>query len=120
MKLETTQAKVIKWFARISALLILLIGLPFYFGYGNPLPFINPEYTFAENAGLIVFPIIFVGLVLGWKYEKLGGYLVSAPLMLGFILSLIAKTSFPINILIALIPGLLYLAVGYNKVNDIN
>ena len=115
MKFSKEQITVMKWFARISALIILLLGLPFYFGYGNPLPFINPDYTLAENIGLTAVPIILLGLALGWKYEKLGGYLVSAPLILGFILSLIVKFAFPINMLIALIPGFLYLMVGYNK-----
>jgi len=46
------QLKIYKWFARIFALAILLLGTPFYFGYGNPLPFVNPEYTLAENVGL--------------------------------------------------------------------
>lgn len=118
MKFEKEQIKVMKWFARITSLLILLIGLPFYFGYGNPLPFINPDYTLAENIGLIFFPMILLGLALGWKYKKLGGYLVIIPLVLGFVSSLIFHFSFPINMLIALIPGLLYLVVGYNKFEE--
>lgn len=115
MKLDEKLIKILRWFARISALLFLLIGLPFYFGYGNPLPFINPEYNFAENAGLTAVPIIFFGLLLGWRYEKLGGYLVSIPLFLGFVLSLLTKAVFPINMLIVLIPGILYLVVGHNQ-----
>lgn len=119
MKLEQTQLTTIKWFARISSLLILLIGLPFYFGYSNPLPFINPDYTLAENIGLTAVPIILLGLALGWKYEKIGGYMVIFPLVLDFIACLIVKFAFPINMLIALIPGILYLIVGYNKAKKI-
>jgi len=116
MKLEKEQTKVMVWFARIMSFLILLIGVPFYFGYGNPLPFINPEYTLGENIGLTLTPVILLGLVIGWRYEKLGGYLICIPLLFGFILSLIFKLGFPINMLMALIPGILYLIVGYNKV----
>ena len=118
MKLIKEQIIVMRWFAKISALIILLIGLPFYFGYGNPLPFINLDYTLAENIGLTAVPIILLGLAIGWKYEKLGGYMVSLPLVLGFIACLIVKFTFPINMLIALIPGALYLTVGYNKKHD--
>lgn len=114
MKFTKEQITVMKWFARISALIILLIGLPFYFGYGNPLPFINLDYTLVENTGLTAVPIIIIGLALGWKYEKIGGYMVTLPLILCFTMQL----SFPINMLIALIPGLLYLIVGYNKKYD--
>lgn len=72
MKFKKEQIKVVKWIARISALLLLLMVLPFYFGYGNPLPFVDPTYTLAENIGLTAFPIILLGLALGWRYEKLG------------------------------------------------
>ena len=80
------------------------------------MPFVNPDYTFGENFGLTLFPLILIGLALGWKFEKLGGYLVSATIVLGFIVSLIAQEDFfPITILVALIPGILYLIVAYKK-----
>ncbi len=53
MKLNKRTFKTLKWTARIFALAILLFGLPFYFGYGNPLPFIDPEATVWENTWLI-------------------------------------------------------------------
>lgn len=43
MKINEKELKIIKWTARIIALAVLLLGLPFYFGYRNPLPFANPE-----------------------------------------------------------------------------
>jgi len=49
----------------------LVLGLPFYSGYGNPLPFVNPDYTWIENFGLALVPFVFIGLALGWKYKKL-------------------------------------------------
>jgi hypothetical protein len=49
MKLTKKRLKIIKWTTRILALAILLFGLPFYFGYGNPLPFINPDYGLLDN-----------------------------------------------------------------------
>jgi len=52
------QQKIIKWSARISALVIILFGLPFYFGYGNPLPFINSDYSIWENIVLIMNSLI--------------------------------------------------------------
>jgi hypothetical protein len=27
----------------------MIFALPFYFGYGNPLPFINQDYTLWDN-----------------------------------------------------------------------
>jgi len=107
--------KTIKWTARIIALLILVGGLPFYFGYGNPLPFINPEYTLLDNLWLSIFPLMFIGLLLGWKYEKIGGYLIAIPLGLGFIMSPIIEKGISVHMVFPLIVGILYLIVGYKK-----
>jgi len=95
------------------ALIVIAFGLPFYFGYGNPLPFIDPKYTLHTNLWLTVFPIMFVGLALGWKYEKIGGYLIIISLSIGFIVSIIIKMGFSIHMSIPFIIGILYLIVGY-------
>lgn len=101
--------KTIKWSARILALIILLFGLPFYFGYGNPLPFINPDYTLWDNIWLTIFPIMFIGLATGWRYPKIGGYLIVIPLTLGLIAGLIIEKELVSFMLIPLFVGILYL-----------
>lgn len=115
MESKIKQTRIAKWSARIIALAIILFGLPFYFGYGNPLPFANPDYSWIENAWLTLVPLVFIGLALGWKYQKIGGYLIVIPIIIGFILGATAHTNLPMNILIALIPGILYLVDSYNK-----
>lgn len=115
MKLDKEQIKVIKWFARIIALALLLFGLPFYFGYGNPLPFVNSDYTIWENIILAMYPLIFIGLALGWKYEKIGGYLIVIPIVIGFVLGMTTEANFMINMLFPVISGILYLMVSSIK-----
>jgi len=107
--------KTIKWVARIIALCILIFTLPFYFGYGNPLPFVNQNYSLWENMALTMMPLIFIGLALGWKYEKIGGFLIIIPIIIGFLVGLMTEANFSINLLAPLIPGILYLVVGYKK-----
>jgi len=104
-----------KWTARTIALAVIIFGLPFYFGYGNPLPFIDPEYGFLDNFWLTIFPLMFIGLGLGWKYEKLGGYLITIPLTIGLLLVLIMEKEFIGFMLIPLSSGILYLMVGHHK-----
>ncbi|MFH1642385.1 MAG: hypothetical protein ABIC04_05815 [Nanoarchaeota archaeon] len=91
----------------------MLFGLPFYFGYGNPLPFINPEYNLWDNVWLTIFPLMFLGLGLGWKYEKTGGYLVTVPLILGLLFGLIIEKELIWFMLFPLISGISYLIIGY-------
>ena len=109
------QLKILKWTTRIISLLVLLFGLPFYFGYGNPLPFINPEYTLWDNTWLSIFPLMFIGLAIGWKYEKIGGYLVVVPIGIGMLLGLTMWQDFSIHMFIPFILGIMYLILGYKK-----
>jgi len=95
--------------------LILLVGVPLYCGYGNPLPFANPEYDFYDNLWRAVFPLMFVGLVAGWKYEKIGGYLIIIGILTRFFVSIIIQEGLILHLSIPFIIGILYLVVGYNK-----
>jgi hypothetical protein len=115
MRVNQKQLKVLKWSARIIALALLLFGLPFYFGYGNPLPFINSEYSSWDNLWLSVFPLMFTGLVLGWKYEKIGGYLITVPIAVGLIAGHIMEGEIIFHMLVPFISGILYLMIGYRK-----
>lgn len=109
------QQKIIKWSARIIALAIILFGLPFYFGYGNPLPFANPSYSTWENIALTMMPLIFIGLALGWKYPKIGGWIIVIPFLIGFVSGLLTGANLSVNLAIPILPGILYLITGYNK-----
>ena len=107
--------KTIKWSARIIALCILVFALPFYFGYSNPLPFANSNYSLWENVALSVMPLVFIGLALGWKYQKVAGWLIVSAITIGFIVGLLTEANLSINLAVSIIPGILYLIDGYKK-----
>ncbi len=115
--MDTKQLKRMKWTARILALAILLFGLPFYFGYGNPLPFANPENSVFENIWLIVFPLMFIGLGLGWKWERIGGYMIVVPIILASVIGSIfsEEIGIPGPMFFPLIVGILYIIVGHKN-----
>ncbi len=93
----------------------MAFGLPFYFGYGNPLPFVDPEYSLWDNLSLTVFPLMFIGLGLGWKYEKLGGYFIVVPVAVLLIAGTIIHSELITFMLVPLIVGILYLILGYRR-----
>jgi len=107
--------KTIKWTARILALCILIFALPFYFGYGNPLPFAKANYSLWENVALAMMPLVFIGLALGWKYPKVAGWLIIIPITIGLIVGLLTEANLSINLAVPIIPGILYLIDGYKK-----
>jgi hypothetical protein len=107
--------KIIKWSARIIALCILAFALPFYFGYGNPLPFADPNYSLWENVALSMMPLVFIGLALGWKYPKFAGWLIIIATAIGFAAGLLTDANLSINLAVPVIPGILYLIDGYKK-----
>lgn len=107
--------KTIKWTARILSLGILIFALPFYFGYGNPLPFANPDYSLWENVALAMMPLVFIGLALGWKYPRVAGWLITASIAIGLIVGLLTEANLSINLAVPIIPGILYLIDGYKR-----
>jgi hypothetical protein len=116
MELKKIRYQLLKWITRIVATAIIVFGLPFYFGYGNPLPFINPEYSIYDNTWLTVFPIMFIGLAIGWKWPKVGGLLITIPILFGLILGVIVRGGMPTHMVIPFIVGVLYIVTGYAKV----
>jgi len=97
------------------ALGILIFALPFYFGYGNPLPFAKADYSLWENVALAMMPLVFIGLALGWKYPKVGEWLIIISIAIGLIVGLLTEANISVNLAIPLIPGILYLIDGYKK-----
>jgi hypothetical protein len=110
--------QIIKWSARVFALGILIFALPFYFGYGNPLPFAKPDYSLWENIALSMMPLIFIGLALGWRYPKAGGWLIIISMAIGFVSGFLTKANLSINLSVPLIPGILYLIDGYKNTRN--
>lgn len=118
MSQNDKKLKKMKWASRIIAVVVIAFGLPFYFGYGNPLPFVNPNYTLWDNIWLTVFPIMFIGLTVGLKFEKIGGYLVTIPVGLGLLMGMIIQGELIIHMFVPLVAGILYLIVGYKSNKD--
>ncbi len=118
MPLSPERLKATRWTARILALAVLLFGLPFYFGYGNPLPFISPGYSLVDNVWLSIFPLMFLGLALGWFREKAGGYLIVIPVGAGLVLGLVVHRELVVPMLVPLLAGVLFLAAGHGKRNS--
>jgi|GEM_PF-606523 hypothetical protein len=102
-------------FSRIAGLAVAAFGIPFYLGYGSPLPFSNPTYTLMDNVWLIVFPFMFVGLIVGLFFQKTGGLLVSIPLTAGLLLGLATDQGLVLHMLVPLTVGILYLIIGFSK-----
>jgi hypothetical protein len=115
MMLRAGQRKTIKWIARVMALGILCFGLPFYFGYGNPLPFINPEYSWWTNIWLSIFPLMFLGLALGWKYPRLGGYITALPVGAGLVMAVLVEHEMIWHMLVPLVAGVLFVITGQKE-----
>lgn len=104
---------VLKWASRILGAVVLLFGLPFYVGYGNPMPFRNPGYSMYDNTWLAVFPLIVIGLALGWKWPKLGGFLITIPILFGFVVSLVIKGELPVHMMVPFTAGLAYIITAF-------
>ena len=120
MKLPKKYYTILKWTVRVLSAAIILLGLPFYFGYGNPLPFIKPEYSAWDNIWLSVFPPMFIGLGLGWKFPKTGGLLATVPIMIGFMSGYVVEKDLPVYMFIPFLVGIFYIVLGSVTIIDNN
>ena len=110
--------QIIRWIARIlAALMVALIAFMFV---GNAAadgigPLIN--LTFRESLMMAAFVVVFVGLILAWKKEKLGGWLVVAGMVLFYLFDFVYSGNFPRGPFFPMIalPGILFLLVGYSQ-----
>lgn len=103
------------WTARIAGTAIVIVFLPFYFGYGNPLPFLTPGYTAHDNAWLTAFPLVFIGLILGWRYPRLGGAMVVLAIVGAQMVTFIMGYGLVMLMLAPLLVGVLFIVSGRNK-----
>ena len=106
------QIVALRWTTRILGGAIFSVALLFYFGYGIPLPFLKPEYSAHDNAWLCAFPLIFAGLILGWFFERTGGWLIVAPILCAQAVTLLTEHEFVPHMLVPLAIGLLYLLLA--------
>ncbi len=100
------------WIARIAGTAIVILFLPFYFGYGNPLPFLNPEYTAHDNAWLTAFPFIFIGIILAWRYPRLGGGMVILAILVAQTVTFIMGYGLVLHMFVPLGVGVLFVFSG--------
>lgn len=100
-----------RWLARLGSLGSLGLLLLFFFGEEMDPAGLTPT----EIWGLLFFPLgITVGMLLGWRWEKLGGTVTVLSLLAFYKVMYAASGRFPEGIWFALfaLPGLLFLYCG--------
>jgi hypothetical protein len=110
--------RVVRWITRFLAALMaafiafMLVGNAVTDGVG---PFF--KMTFRESLMMASFLVVFLGLILGWKREKLGGWLVVGGMVLFYLFDFAFSGTFPRGWFFPLIalPGLLFLWIGYTQ-----
>lgn len=108
----------IRWIARALAALMAAF-IAFMFVGNAAADGVGPLFnmTIRESLMMAAFAAVFVGLILGWKQEKLGGWLAVVGLALFYIFDFAFSGSFPRGPFFPLIalPGILFLLAGYTQ-----
>ncbi len=105
---------VLRWAARLGSLLSLAFLLLFFFGEKMNFGQLPPS----EIVGLLFFPVgITVGMLLGWRWETLGGAVTVLSLLAFYKVMYAASGRFPEGIWFALfaLPGLFFLYCGLSR-----
>ena len=101
--------RLIRWTARISSIASVGLLLAFVMGEG-----ISPT-TQAERLGLLFFPLgVCVGMLIGWRKERLGGLITVGSLVFFYIVSISMTGELPKGWawLAFAAPGFLFLVAG--------
>lgn len=99
---------VIRWIARIAALILFIILALFFFGERGYEAF---QYGPVQSLGMILFIIACLGLIIGWRWELTGGLMIVCAISAKFVLNSIAggRISRMWAFAVIMIPGFLYL-----------
>jgi hypothetical protein len=107
--------RVVRWTARISAGLAAALILLFFIGEGLAEGF-EPilHLTARETAMMVAFAAVWLGLVLGWKWELVGGLLTICGTAAFYLLDYAFSDTFPRGpfFLLFASPGLLFIYCG--------
>ena len=111
---ETAFLHGLRLVARAAAVVCLALIILFVFGEG----FDIRNMTATEMIGMLFFPIgVFVGLVMGWREEGIGGWIVVGSIaafyvIYGWLLNGTMRQGW--TFLLFLIPGILFLVYRYS------
>jgi len=106
---------VIRWTARILSGLIVILILFIFIGEGMSDGFGGfLHLTLRENLMTLAFIGVFIGLIIGWKWELTGGILILAGLILFYLLDFLFSGTFPRGVIFPYfaIPGILFILSG--------
>ena len=106
---------IIRWVARIASGLAALLIAVIFIGEGIADGF-EPllHLTIRENAMMVAFFIVWLGLLLGWKWELAGGVMTIGGTVAFYLLDYLFSGTFPGGpfFFILASPGLLFLYCG--------
>ena len=113
---ESKTLQVVRWIARISAGLAAALILLIFIGEGLTEGF-EPllHMTTRETLMMVAFVALWLGLLLGWKWELIGGLLMACGIAVFYLVGYLFSGTVP-GVLLPLIfalPGLLYLYCGF-------
>jgi len=110
--------QIVRWVARVLAALMAAF-IAFMFAGNAVTDGIGPLFkmTLRELLMMAAFVAVFLGLILGWKREKLGGWLVVVGMVLFYMFDFAFSGNIPRGPFFALIalPGILFMLAGYSK-----
>lgn len=108
--------KIIRWIARIWAALMAAFILFMFIG-NAAVDGIDPIFhlTFRESLMMAAFVIVFIALILAWKWERLGGWMIIGGMAAFYFLEFVFSGDFPRGpfFLIIALPGILFLISYY-------
>lgn len=108
--------QILRWVARVWAALMAALILFIFIGDAVA-DGIDPIFVLPARDMLMMaaFAIVFVGLILAWKWERLGGWLIVGGMAAFYLLDFVFTGTFPrgATFFMIALPGIFYLILSY-------
>lgn len=116
--MNTKTRLILRWIARIWAALMTALILFIFIGNAAA-DGIGPifQLSFQEILMMVAFLVVFVGLILAWNWECLGGWMIVGGMLAFYLLDYVFSGTFPrgATFLLIALPGILFLVSYYTS-----
>ncbi len=109
-----SMTRALRWFARFLGTTLVLLVIAFWLSESR---FIALRVSFSDTLQLVCIIITFIGFLIAWRHEMIGGLAMLLGMGLFYLLEWRQRSALPVGLLykLAIVVGLLFLIIWLHE-----